>query len=399
MGFAKVNEIRYTPLHFTAHFGYIEILKNLLNKDKSAAYKACNKGKTALHVTAGLGKVPLVWLCPDQINVEMGGKCFVVKIEEEQFSIENLGIFPVVCAGTLIPVEGGSTVDICEEARRLTDDGDKATHEDSYEIAEVSVGVSASPIPLKFHFENLADFDVHRGVGVNSKGSGSLGGKCSASDKFFESELGQVRGKSPSEEKVRDEVGIAGPRTVCSSVVKDVLSGSPGLFQTEGYVPLHGSEVPSEKRSSKYDTKKQNSESVNLEDDIAKVLEKPIKPVMKERQLYMSQLALARKLARENDQACSSHTHSNLTFAAGFTVPGGFVVDKRPDQGAAILTRNTTFGAFVILNTMSSILFKQRILRQGLITYATMAMIGAFISGTCVVLHNDKNLAISACVT
>ncbi|KAK1565743.1 hypothetical protein Q3G72_033886 [Acer saccharum] len=228
-------------------------------------------------------KVPLVWLCPDQINVEMGGKCFVVKIEEEQFSFENLGIFPVDCAGTLIPVEGGSAVDICEEARRLTDDGDKATHEDSYERAEVSAGVLASPIPLKFHFENLADFDVHRGVGVNSKGSG---------------------GKGPSEEKVRDEVGIAGPRTICSSVVKDVLSGSPGLFQIEGYVPLHGSEVPSEKRSSKYDisykiirgrrdpvvlkkhnmtprsfnvgaiSKKQNSESVNLKDDIAKVLEK-----------------------------------------------------------------------------------------------------------------------------
>ncbi|TXG55048.1 hypothetical protein EZV62_020304 [Acer yangbiense] len=216
----------------------------------------------------------------------MGGKCFVVKIEEEQFSIENLGIFPVVCAGTLIPVEGGSTVDICEEARRLTDDGDKATHEDSYERAEVSVGVSASPIPLKFHFENLADFDVHRGVGNKQQGEWVF------------------RDKGPSEEKVRDEVGIAGPRTICSSVVKDVLSGSPGLFQTEGYMPLHGSEVPSEKRSSKYDisykiirgrrdtvvlkkhnmtprsfnvgaiSKKQNSESVNLEDDIAKVLEK-----------------------------------------------------------------------------------------------------------------------------
>ncbi|KAK1586608.1 hypothetical protein Q3G72_004195 [Acer saccharum] len=109
---------------------------------------------------------------------------------------------------------------------------------------------------------------------------------------------------------------------------------------------------------------------------------------------------------------------ATVTFAAGFTVPGGFVADKGPDQGAAILTRNTAFRAFVILNTISMFLsslaviyhldathipytrklFKQMRLQQLLLGYAMMAMIGAFLSGTCAVLHSDRNLAISACV-
>ncbi|TXG74288.1 hypothetical protein EZV62_002867 [Acer yangbiense] len=105
----------------------------------------------------------------------------------------------------------------------------------------------------------------------------------------------------------------------------------------------------------------------------------------------------------------------------GFTVPRGFVADKGPDQGATILTRNTAFRAFVILNTISMflsclavfnhlavspathvpdtrVIFKQMRLRQLLIGYAMWAMIRAFLLGTCAVLHNNRNLAISACV-
>ncbi|TXG74287.1 hypothetical protein EZV62_002866 [Acer yangbiense] len=95
--------------------------------------------------------------------------------------------------------------------------------------------------------------------------------------------------------------------------------------------------------------------------------------------------------------------------------------DKGPDQGAAILTRNIAFRAFVILNTISMFFSclavfthlvessaihvpdtrkhnKQMRFRLVLIVYAMMAMIGAFLSGTYAVLHSDRNLAISACV-
>ncbi|KAK0603001.1 hypothetical protein LWI29_000375 [Acer saccharum] len=125
--------------------------------------------------------------------------------------------------------------------------------------------------------------------------------------------------------------------------------------------------------------------------------------------------------ARQNELVASTLI-ATITFAAGFTVPGGFVADKGPDQGDAILSRNTAFRAFVILNTMSMILsslavfnrlsigsasihhqdlrklVKNTIFGQGLIISSMVAMIGAFVSGTCAVLRNDKSLAISACV-
>ena len=44
---------------------------------------------------------------------------------------------------------------------------------------------------------------------------------------------------------------------------------------------------------------------------------------------------------------------ATVAFAAGFTISGGFVEEAGPDQGAALLTRNTFFRAFVILNTKS----------------------------------------------
>ncbi|TXG74286.1 hypothetical protein EZV62_002865 [Acer yangbiense] len=109
---------------------------------------------------------------------------------------------------------------------------------------------------------------------------------------------------------------------------------------------------------------------------------------------------------------------ATVTVAAGFTVPGGFGADEGPDRGAAILTKNTAFLAFVIFNTRSMLwssfaifnhlstrpatnkreFYKQISFCHLLIRYAVLAMIGAFLAGICAVLHNDKKLAISACV-
>ncbi|KAK0604607.1 hypothetical protein LWI29_017416 [Acer saccharum] len=57
---SKRDQHGWTPLHFAAHLGNIEIMKKLLGKDNSAAYKADKKGKTALHVAAGRGKVDIM---------------------------------------------------------------------------------------------------------------------------------------------------------------------------------------------------------------------------------------------------------------------------------------------------------------------------------------------------
>ncbi|TXG74292.1 hypothetical protein EZV62_002871 [Acer yangbiense] len=109
---------------------------------------------------------------------------------------------------------------------------------------------------------------------------------------------------------------------------------------------------------------------------------------------------------------------ATVTFAAGFTVPGGFVANEGPTQGAAILTKNRAFQAFVLFNTVSMFLsslavfnhlsirpathkieiYRRMSFRDLLIRYAMLAMIGAFLAGTCAVLHNDQKLAINACV-
>lgn len=44
---------------------------------------------------------------------------------------------------------------------------------------------------------------------------------------------------------------------------------------------------------------------------------------------------------------------ATVTFAAGFTVPGGYQGEKGPEQGSAVLSKNAAFRAFVITNTLA----------------------------------------------
>lgn len=109
---------------------------------------------------------------------------------------------------------------------------------------------------------------------------------------------------------------------------------------------------------------------------------------------------------------------ATVTFAAGIAVPGGFISEKGPDQGSAILTRKAAFRAFIILNGLSlvssslvvydhmdrrgtfkriNILRRVLLYRSLLITFAMFAMIGAFFSATYAILHSDSHLAAVAC--
>ncbi|KAK4848715.1 hypothetical protein QYF36_016454 [Acer negundo] len=111
--------------------------------------------------------------------------------------------------------------------------------------------VSDSPIPLKLYFENMVEIADHSREGVIYKRCGSLGEKDSlilnrddgfVSDKYFEGDLGQDSGESPSEEKLREQVVNVGPLTGFSSEVT-ILSGTLGLFQADSSVIISGSEV------------------------------------------------------------------------------------------------------------------------------------------------------------
>lgn len=97
-----------------------------------------------------------------------------------------------------------------------------------------------------------------------------------------------------------------------------------------------------------------------------------------------------------------------VTFAAGFTVPGGFDSNPGKNQGMPILLRNTAFKIFVITNALaflcsiSSIFFYNAMvaeaslsssaknfrsieefftLSMGMIFYAAIAAVAAFCSG------------------
>lgn len=47
---------------------------------------------------------------------------------------------------------------------------------------------------------------------------------------------------------------------------------------------------------------------------------------------------------------------ATVTFTAGITMPGGYINEKGPDQGAAVLSRNKAFQAFVVFNSVAMIL-------------------------------------------
>lgn len=111
---------------------------------------------------------------------------------------------------------------------------------------------------------------------------------------------------------------------------------------------------------------------------------------------------------------------ATVTFAAGFTIPGGYQGDKGPEQGFAVLSRKAAFKAFVITNTLAlgmsslSVLMNLNIsmytktwwfsqmfdfrMAVSITMLALILMVGAFITGTYAVLCHSPGLAITACV-
>ncbi|KAI7981303.1 Protein ACCELERATED CELL DEATH 6 [Camellia lanceoleosa] len=110
---------------------------------------------------------------------------------------------------------------------------------------------------------------------------------------------------------------------------------------------------------------------------------------------------------------------ATVTFAAGFTMPGGYDGNRGPNQGMAILTRETAFKAFTVTNTIAMMLStsaiviyffwapnkdRDKLLKHynsaaNLVVVATVAMVLAFITGTYAVLEHSRALAIAVCVT
>ena len=108
---------------------------------------------------------------------------------------------------------------------------------------------------------------------------------------------------------------------------------------------------------------------------------------------------------------------TTVTFAAGFTVPGGYKEDKDSSQGTAVLAKKAAFKAFVVTDTIAMVLSissvfvsflmvyhrKPEMIRNSLLwgTLLTMfamgAMVVAFMTGLYAVLPLSS-LPIANCV-
>ena len=109
---------------------------------------------------------------------------------------------------------------------------------------------------------------------------------------------------------------------------------------------------------------------------------------------------------------------ATVSFAAGFTMPGGYVSEKGLEQGQAILGRSLAFKAFLMSNTialmfssysviahlfaplctdpgMSLLLFKTQLY---CITFAMFAMVVSFITATHGVLRQSSALSTATLV-
>lgn len=109
---------------------------------------------------------------------------------------------------------------------------------------------------------------------------------------------------------------------------------------------------------------------------------------------------------------------ATVTFAAAFTMPGGYINDEGHDQGGAVLVRNAAFRTFVIADTIAMMLSSISVLlhlsvvtaknqqkkektftvESYLITIAMLGMIVAYITGTYAVLSHSRGIAVATCV-
>jgi hypothetical protein len=110
---------------------------------------------------------------------------------------------------------------------------------------------------------------------------------------------------------------------------------------------------------------------------------------------------------------------ATVAFAAGFTMPGGYISEKGDDdRGQAILTSSKAFQAFVITDTIAlmlsgfavlahifaPVIHKKKVIHRLFMTqfyftsFALLAMVLAFLTGIYAVLRQSSALAISTCV-
>ncbi|KAJ8755738.1 hypothetical protein K2173_024282 [Erythroxylum novogranatense] len=360
----KSDEKGWIPLHYAAYFGNVAIVKQLLKADKSSACIPTTTEKmTAIHLAASRGNLSvmreLISSCP---------RCCEL-VDRRGWNVVH---FAVVS-------ENKQVVDYvlrCPLLRNLINERNTEGNAPLHLLIDSGFYMRSfirdpRVDRLAFNAKNLNCLDI---ILSKEGGSHQLKAACYLSD------CGARQGKRV----------IIEPNDWKEKNIK------PNDWKEDG-----SSVTPDDNRH------------LN-EDDSSKVVSKGYsRREYKGNDNIMKQI----KDARASELVVAALI-TTVSFAAGFTVPGGYKSDG-PDEGAAVLLgRSTAFHLFVLTNTMSMTLSSSAVLfhffmairgdkklfypilipAKLLTSLAMTTMVIAFISGTYAVLAHVQLVAISNCV-
>lgn len=143
-----------------------------------------------------------------------------------------------------------------------------------------------------------------------------------------------------------------------------------------------------------------------------------INNIMKRSLKKKAEMMIAKSEEARDSNLVPAALVATVTFAAGFTLPGGYISDKNDsEKGTSILSRNSAFKAFIIADTIAMVLSMSSVFIYFImvllghrpkyywliktafrfIILAMGAMVVAFVMGTYAVLTPSLGLAITTC--
>ncbi|KAM7507403.1 hypothetical protein LguiA_017856 [Lonicera macranthoides] len=360
-----------TPLHYAAYFGFSSIACQLLHVDPSTAYVA-NKyySETALHIAAIRGHVvvmkEILLACPDccsMVNIH-GRNMLHLAIENNHKKVIEYIIEECPVIGSLI--------------NRKDVDGNAPSH-----LLELSI----------CNVPKLIQHDmVDKGALINSKNLSHLG-----------SVYNIIRNNTKAETEIEEAPKSCGGAL---RVHNTMNKGKPTLMQKEAAdpTPVHFP-VP-------FQPPARAQTAVAFAPAPAAVFSASAPgpalanvPVEEIRQFINTDIIVAALIV-------------TVAFAAGFTMPGGYIQSGSENQGTAVLAKSVAFQAFVISDTLALLfsltalflysLTAADITQETVIKFysvggwftllALVVMMIAFITGTYAVLAHSSGLAIATCL-
>nr|XP_011461656.1 PREDICTED: ankyrin repeat-containing protein At5g02620-like [Fragaria vesca subsp. vesca]XP_011461659.1 PREDICTED: ankyrin repeat-containing protein At5g02620-like [Fragaria vesca subsp. vesca] len=431
----RTKKEKNTALHEAVRFNHFDVVKKLTEEDPGFLYSANDAGETPLYMAAERGHTQLVSKILDtctspsyqgpkgltalHIAAIYGDEEITKRLLETERALAKApdveGRTPLHMAAITGNVSIVKQILECDKSTAYIGDNDKSTpvHYAAHKMFRFRCG----DVLKQLYFYSPDSFEL-----VDDKGRNAL-------------HIAIINNDDEAENFVREDPWL-------SSVMlngKDSAGNTP-LHQiaiSESYLGL---EFISDSRVDKMAFNKENMNALNIGE---KSTDRPWRRKLRE-ELTKSgarwgwrlqsirensggkEVVDVKKGDRESNFKDLKESHlvvsaliATVTFAAGFTVPGGYVSEQGPNQGHAVLSRNAAFKTFVITNTLAMslsscaivvhfcMLWRRKeitVLRLALgpygaaielTVYAMVAMVVAFVTGTYAVLGCPSSLGLA----